>query len=306
MSDNAPANRRVIYIMSDRRSGSTLLENILSKSSETISVGELAMLNGHILKKGGGARWNWNCSCGQAVPECPFWKSILNNEKYFTPNTIPSTKIAWKYRQLSMALVAVFPFTTKWFLSTFNKSKKNNITVKTLGNIYNAVFELSGKNIIVDSSKDPDQVAAIYAAERNFDVEVIWLKKDLRAIAASKSKWREKNEQSKLSPFALLMIALFYKRVCYAVTKTIKKNNLLVLNYESLATQTQQELDRIIQQYNLMPYDAPTHFVVKGQHTIAGTPERFANNPIKYDDAWIKYYDSAKFSYRFGNVLNKI
>ena len=53
----------VIYIISDRRSGSTLLENILSKSNETVSVGELAMLKGHILKEGPGEIWNWNCSC---------------------------------------------------------------------------------------------------------------------------------------------------------------------------------------------------------------------------------------------------
>jgi hypothetical protein len=40
----------IIYIMSDNRSGSTLLENILSKSDECFSVGELAMLKGHLLK----------------------------------------------------------------------------------------------------------------------------------------------------------------------------------------------------------------------------------------------------------------
>ena len=44
----------VIYIISDRRSGSTLLENMLSKSEEIISVGELAMLKGHIYKEGPG------------------------------------------------------------------------------------------------------------------------------------------------------------------------------------------------------------------------------------------------------------
>src|SRR5881397_149559 len=69
----------VIYIISDRRSGSTLLENILSKSSEVTSVGELAMLKGHILKQGPGERWNWNCSCGNSVMECVFWRSVLKD-----------------------------------------------------------------------------------------------------------------------------------------------------------------------------------------------------------------------------------
>ena len=51
---NSTEKITVIYIISDRRSGSTLLENMLSKSEEIISVGELAMIRGHIYKEGPG------------------------------------------------------------------------------------------------------------------------------------------------------------------------------------------------------------------------------------------------------------
>ena len=67
----------VIYIISDRRSGSTLLENILSKSIEIVSIGELAMLKGHIEKNGPGDLWNWNCSCGKTIMQCEFWSKVL-------------------------------------------------------------------------------------------------------------------------------------------------------------------------------------------------------------------------------------
>jgi hypothetical protein len=68
---------KVIYIISDRRSGSTLLENILSKSAETVSIGELAMLKGHIAKDGPGELWDWNCSCGKPIMQCEFWSKVL-------------------------------------------------------------------------------------------------------------------------------------------------------------------------------------------------------------------------------------
>ncbi len=47
-----PAKCTIIYVMSDKRAGSTLLENILSKSDETVSVGELALLKNHIFRQG--------------------------------------------------------------------------------------------------------------------------------------------------------------------------------------------------------------------------------------------------------------
>src|SRR5206468_10691536 len=87
----------IIYIMSDNRSGSTLLENILSKSDECFSVGELAMLKGHLLKTGPGANWNWNCSCGQAFNECPFWLAIIKKTYEVNPE-IFFTSINWNFK----------------------------------------------------------------------------------------------------------------------------------------------------------------------------------------------------------------
>src|SRR5215210_5840531 len=91
----------IIYVISDRRSGSTLLENILSKSPEVISVGELAMLKGHILKQGPGERWNWNCSCGQQITQCTFWAPVLK-DTYFNNISAFNTNINWNFKSKKM------------------------------------------------------------------------------------------------------------------------------------------------------------------------------------------------------------
>src|SRR5207237_7541437 len=91
--NSMPDKCTVIYVMADVRSGSTLLENILSKSDETVSVGELALLKGHILHRGPGIKWNWNCSCGTPVMECSFWKDAL---KGVDVNAAPfNTAVHW-------------------------------------------------------------------------------------------------------------------------------------------------------------------------------------------------------------------
>ena len=134
----------VIYIISDRRSGSTLLENILSKSGEIVSVGELAMLKGHIDKQGPGVFWNWNCSCGKPVLECEFWAKVLENiyDKNF------ETKINWPYKSLKVLLLSALPGVSKKRLLQSVYTQKNKQTIATLNAVYASVANVSGKKFI--------------------------------------------------------------------------------------------------------------------------------------------------------------
>src|SRR6476619_4916661 len=102
----------IIYIMSDNRSGSTLLENILSKSDECFSVGELTMMKGHLLKNGPGEKWKWTCACGKPLTECEFWGSIVQQTYTTNPENFESS-IKWNFKSKALALNGVFPFLFK-------------------------------------------------------------------------------------------------------------------------------------------------------------------------------------------------
>src|SRR6266487_3281346 len=151
----------IIYIMSDNRSGSTLLENILSKSDECFSVGELAMLKGHLSKNGPGEKWDWNCSCGNPLNECVFWSPIIKKTYHVNPENF-FTGIDWNFKSKKLALNALFPFLfKKRFLRLIN-SDNNKKVINTLNDLYKFVHEQSGKKFIIDSSKNPIQALAVY------------------------------------------------------------------------------------------------------------------------------------------------
>jgi hypothetical protein len=294
----------IIYIVSDRRSGSTLLENILSKSFEVTSVGELAMLKGHILKQGPGERWNWNCSCGNPVMECVFWRPVLQNT--YENDVSFNTNIEWNFKSKKLFAVAALPSIFKTRLLNIISGKKNKDVAPTLNKVYNKIFKQTGKPFIVDSSKDPLQALCIYRSERNFDMKIIWLKRDLRAIAVSKNKWKEMNVKKQKTLNKLLIDVFYYRRLCLAVYSFIKNEDKVLLNYEDLAQRTQEQLDNVTIKFGMQKYFAPTHMFMEEDHTIGGTPNRFEKRPIVYEEAWKKNYEKKKMLYVTGNVLNKL
>ncbi len=291
----------VIYIISDRRAGSTLLENMLSKSAETISVGELAMLKGHICKAGPGEIWNWNCSCGKPVLECEFWSKVLAN---IYDDTF-ETKITWPYKSSKILLSSMLPFITKKSLLQFIYTKKNKQTTANLDALYSAIATVSGKKFIIDSSKDPMQALAVNECT-NVNAKFIWLSRDLRAITFSKLERWKVNKRSNKKPLETLTDSFYYKKICAAALQSINKNNTIKINYESLAADPQKELDKICNKFRLQNYTAPEFMELSNDHTIAGTPGRFERRKIVADNSWKIFYKHNKLLNILGKVFNSL
>ena len=296
---------QIIYIMADNRSGSTLLENILSKSDECFSVGELAMLKGHLLKNGPGEKWNWNCSCGKSFNECVFWSPIIKQTFEENPDNF-FTSIKWNFKSKALALNAVFPFLFKKRILKIINSDDNKKVVDTLNELYKSVHKHSGKKFIIDSSKKPLQALAVYQKTKDFDVKIIWLKRDLRAIATSKSKWKELNKMKKKSNSKRILDVFYYRRLCYTVSVMMKRSDLLILDYEALAQHTHEELQKIFESFGMKPFVTPEYMELIEDHTIGGTPGRFTKKPIQFDETWREQFKKDKFAYVMGSVLNKI
>ena len=156
--------------------------------------------------------------------------------------------------------------------------------------LYRNIFKTTGKQFIIDSSKDPVQAYLTYCNKpQDFDVKIISLQRDLRAIAASKSKWSVVNNRKKKPLRKWLTNSLFYKKICRTVVQLIPPEDVISISYENLATNTQDQLNAIAAVCGLQPYEAPKFMVVENDHTIAGTPQRFTKRPISYDDSWKGY-----------------
>jgi len=58
---------KILYIISQKRSGSKLIENSPGQHKQAISIGEFRMLKCHYLKEEPGELWNWKCNCGAEI-----------------------------------------------------------------------------------------------------------------------------------------------------------------------------------------------------------------------------------------------
>ncbi|SFP98894.1 Sulfotransferase family protein [Parafilimonas terrae] len=291
----------VIYIISDRRSGSTLLENMLSKSREILSVGELAMLKGHIYKEGPGELWNWNCSCGKPVMQCEFWSKVLKG--IYDDNF--ETKITWQYKSVQLLLSSFTSINSKSTLQKLINTKRNKQTVQVLNEVYKALGNISDKKFIVDSSKDPIQALAITKCV-DINVKLIWLTRDLRAITFSKLKRWKQNKRSDKKPLETLIDSFRYKKVCNAVIKNVGEKNTIKISYEALAEKPQQQLDNICAKFGLADYQAPEYMELNNDHTIAGTPGRFEKKVIAADNSWKDFYKQHAMLNALGKVFNAL
>ena len=129
---------------------------------------------------------------------------------------------------------------------------------------------------------------------KNFDVKIIWLKRDLRAIATSKKKWKELNKKNEKSLRKLIWDVFYYRNLCGAVAKLVDKNDLLEMNYEELAKNTDTELKKVIAFTGIQSFETPMFMELLEDHTVAGTPGRFSKKPIQYDEGWKKQYKNHK------------
>ncbi len=291
----------VIYIISDRRSGSTLLENMLSKSEEVVSVGELAMLKGHIDKQGPGFFWDWNCSCGKPVLECEFWSKVLQN--IYDENFQSKTK--WPFKSSKITVASFFPKSACKTLWRFINTKRNFDTIGILNEVYKSVSKVSSKKIIVDSSKDPMQALAISKC-KDVDTKFIWLTRDVRAITVSKLKRAKANKSSDKGGLRTLYSTLFFKKLCAAALNCLKDHTTLKISYEALAANPQKELDNICARFGLKNFEAPSYMELMNDHTIGGTPTRFEKRPVAADDSWKKFYKNKPLLNAFGKFANAV
>src|SRR6266513_2914097 len=84
---------RVIFILGYTRSGSTLLEQLLSIAPGTVSVGEMAYLWEQSVRN------DSYCGCGSKWATCPFWTSVLAAQPTlgFQQERSPEKRQVWSF-----------------------------------------------------------------------------------------------------------------------------------------------------------------------------------------------------------------
>lgn len=286
----------VVYIIGDNRSGSTLLDYLLSFYNNSCSLGELHQLNNYFNKDGIGIERNWECSCNKQVDKCVFWSKILDEVSFSK-----SFKTRFNFAESNWSLVSrnVHAANIKKALNKRDALLKGKNFAQNTWDLYHAVFKHSGKHLIIDSSKTASEAFFLNKYRRG-NIKFIILEREIAAVAYSKLKRTIENSdiynikaksisQYIVGSYKILrrnrIIGEFIERGSeHTVVKRIK--------YHNLANSPKDTIDEISSFLGIQKFDIPTETnrQQKELHVLSGSPSRHSRAPIRVDQRWKSYY----------------
>lgn len=222
---------KIVYIAGYGRSGSTLLDTILGNHPDVFGAGELTWLFRDAVS---GAQ----CTCGQHVTECSFWRRVLESA-------------LGDFTTASLASAAEVTLHTEClFRSKMHVQRYLKLWRKTLS----AISSISGKAIIIDSSKSSRLAhnrLPLFLKHFNESVLFIHLVRDPRGVMWSVNKgsnrWLEGKKVS--NQFGGMIRGLggwiFSNTSVELMSKSYKKQQKLFLRYEDLVSEPKENIDRL-------------------------------------------------------------
>ena len=159
---------KVILLVGEGHSGSTLLDLIMDSHPNIVGVGELSHYPKH-------REQDVSCSCGVRIKECPFWSDVFDGVDY--------SSIGRVYKKRRSYL-----FDTDGFFYNHNGIEKRVDTrsyARTMEKVFTNILKHSGKDVVFDSSKSPERAELLVRHCTKFDFILVHLVRDGRAVAFS-------------------------------------------------------------------------------------------------------------------------
>jgi hypothetical protein len=258
----------VVFIAGSGRSGSTLLDRVLGTHSRCTSHNELRAIPHR------GIGENQICACGQTFADCTFWQRVMQVSG-IDQNSIPDLI----RQQLKFNRLVVFPLV---YFNLYGPRARRELADyrESLGRLYRAIAVVSGKPVIVDSSKIATH-AAILSGIPGIRLHILHLVRDVRYVAHAWANRKLDPGTGKpmryMSPWRTaltwlvenLFAGMLGRRAAY-----------LRLRYEDFVATPQAMLDRICNTFE--PLQNGRIMLENGNaislptiHAISGNPDRF-------------------------------
>lgn len=268
--------RATVFILSDVRSGTTLLDQCLGANDCVTSLGEVHWLRAYMRQDRSlyDPVHPLECSCGLPVPACPFWTSVQKTLRRPLDGLQLHSNFA--QRREAMGLAARLRFLPRRLVRSRPRSYRIGAVRSIFGGrrlardcnaLYDAVAASTGRPYCVDSSKSPFRFRAVYEADPS-RTRAIVLARDYRAVVHSKMRRGESMESA----------AAGWNRAMNqieALTGDLTSSRVLKLTYESLCERPEIELRRVCSflglEFSEQMLERPTTAV----HHIGGSPSKF-------------------------------
>jgi len=273
---------RVISIIGWGRSGSTLLDRMVGSVPGAFAAGELRYLYDR-LQRGG------SCGCGAPLRECEVWSAVLASDRVsaFDPDVTVYLLDHFARVRHTASLLRSDP-ETAWRTPGLGE------LVDRFSDLYAAIGDVTGAELVVDSSKFPSH-GALLRLVPDIDVSFVQLVRDPRAVAYS---WSQPKPGIDGIPRVGSLFSstkwVQWNLACERVKAAVGPERYLTVRYEDFVAAPR---DTIAQVVALAGLDCGVgsnvregEAVLATSHTINGNPGKFVTGtvPIREDSRWLR------------------
>ena len=254
---------KVLFIASMGRSGSTILDTILGQVDGYISVGEIRFIWERGLVE------NRRCGCGERFQSCHFWTRVF--DRAF--GGVDAVNVAEMISAMNQTRTRHFPLMLLPG-SEQTQRRRHAEYLKKLESLYRAIAEVSGSEVIVDSSKYPSHAFLLRLID-NLDVRVLHVTRDPRAVANSwmQDKYDPDQDVPVLMPQQPAWLSAIFWDVWNLTIEAIGKRGggiYRLLRYEDLMQDPQSRVREVLEWAGTpathLPFDGPRNVRLGANH----------------------------------------
>jgi UDP-N-acetylglucosamine transferase subunit ALG13 len=279
---------RVLYVGGWGRSGSTLLDRLLGQVPGCFSIGEMRdiWLRGLIE--------NRKCGCGEPFDRCPFWTEV--GKAAFG---------GWRLDQAAELHRLRMRFDRPWMvpLLALRRPQVAGLSryVEATERLYAAIRDVSGAEVIVDSTKIPSYALVLRRIER-IDLRFVHLVRDPRGVVHS---WKKSvarpdavGRPDRMIRYGTASASGRY--LLYNWTAGLlraSRTPYRFLRYEDLVSDPRGHLERVLAFVGLerqgLEFLNDGTAVLGANHSVDGNPMRFTTGEltIRADEEWRRLLD---------------
>jgi hypothetical protein len=275
----------VLYIAGLGRSGSTLVERTLGTVDGFHPLGEVV----HLWSRGLASEER--CGCGEGVTACPFWSKV-GQVAFAGWDRLDLGEVMALQRSVDRTRFVPL-LTWPQLRVSFRSALERYASI--LGDVYAAAAEVSGANVLIDSSKHAS-TAYLLRHVPGIDLRVLHLVRDPRGVAHSWAKTVARpsaGAQATMARYSPLKTSVHY----------VAQNGLidllqfssvpqLRLRYEDFVTEPVPSIGRVLELSGVagrtLAHLDPGSIVLTANHIVGGNPMKFETGTVtlRRDDDW--------------------
>lgn len=277
---------RVLFVAGMGRSGTTLIERVLSGAPGVVGLGELT----HVWRRG--VLQDERCGCGLPFSQCPFWQRV-GADAFGGWGSVDVAEIL----RLRARVDKVRHVPALLLPSPATRRDRDSYGDRYAA-VYRAAARQTGASLVIDSSKQAS-LPHVLARRDDLDLRVVHCVRDARAVCFAWTKqvlrpdsWRTESYMDRYAPRTMARRWVAHN----AAIELVRRQGvpLLRLRYEDLLGDPVGQFSGLARFAGLPPGPATlAHLTAEDaelplSHTVSGNPLRFAVGrvPLRRDDAW--------------------